>query len=142
MSQPNVYAPCPHLLDNVFPGEPILSNLIQATEELEKDLQFYWLIFQIGRIGPWEQMNADLLYLSDIWGKVFGIEETPNTLEEYVALMDDKSERVRIFEARSKLQHQAVGTRWESEYTLCGHKIRSIGFVAQDGTVAGLDIVF
>lgn len=132
---------CPHLLDNVFPGDSILSNLMEATEEIEKDLQFYWLIFQLGHIGPWESSGIDLLYLSDIWAKVFGINNTPHTLKEYVTLIDDQSDRVRILEARAKLQHQAVGTRWESEYTLCGHKIRSIGFVTQNGTVVGLDMI-
>lgn len=135
------YSHCPHLLDNIFlSDDPILSNLMGAAEEIERDLRFYWLLFQLGRIGPWEQhQHGNDIYLSDIWCKVFGVKVAPATIDNYVKLIDDEGERLRIFEARQKLQRQTVGTRWEAEYTLCGQRIRSIAYVMKDGSVAGID---
>jgi len=128
------------LLDLEVSDNPVLANFLRDVNELEKDMRFHWLTFQFDRIGPWEQSDGKI-GLSDVWCQVFGIKDSPCTLKEYVELIDDAEERRRIYEVRLNLQQQAIGTRWESEYTLCGHKIRSIGLVDQDGIIAGLDMI-
>jgi len=130
------------LLDMASSNNQILTNFIRDVNDLEEAPRFHWLTFQMGRIGPWEQRGGEI-GLSDIWCQVFGTKDShsPCTLQEYVELIDDPEEQTRIYEARLNLQQQAFGTRWESEYTLCGLKIRSIGFVDLDGVIAGLDMI-
>jgi|GEM_PF-1550565 len=128
------------LLDLEVSDNPVLANFLRDVNELEEDQRFYWLTFHIDHIGPWKQRD-DEICLSDAWCKVFGINDSPRTLQGYVKLIDDVEEHRRIYESRLNLQQQAVGTRWESEYTLCGRKIRSIGFVCPDGFIAGLDMI-
>jgi len=128
------------LVDLAFSDDQILTNFLRDVNDIEKDPQFYWLTFHIGRIGPWEQSNGEI-GLSNNWCHVFGTKDSPCTLEEYVKLINDAEERARIYEERMKLQQQAPGTRWKSDCTLCGRKIRSIGLIGQDRFIAGLDMI-
>jgi hypothetical protein len=128
----------PHLFDSEFPAEPILVKLNEAAGEIEKEFQFLKLVFNI---GPWEQFDEIELYVTKAWLRVFGQKENVTTLDDYLELIDNESDRERVREARENLAYQAIGTKWCDEFTICGQRIQSTAFVTQEQTVIGVDIV-
>ncbi len=119
----------PHLFDSEFPDEPILSKLNEAAGEVEKEFQFLNLVFQIGNIGAWEQLDEIELYVTKAWLRIFGQKDNATSLDDYLALIDDPADRERVREARENLPYQAAGTKWSDEYTICGKRIQSTAFI-------------
>lgn len=131
----------PHLFDSDYPEEPILSKLSDAAEEVEKEFQFLNLVFHIGNIGAWEQLDEIELYVTKAWLRIFGQKCNATSLEDYLVLIDDPIDRDRVREARENLVFQAAGTKWNDEYSVCGKRIQSTAFVTTEQTVIGVDVI-
>jgi hypothetical protein len=131
----------PHLFDSEFSTEPILSKLNEAAGEIEKEFQFLKLVFDIGNIGPWEQFDETDLYVTKAWLRIFGQRDNITTLQDYLELIDNESDRKRVREARENLVYQTIGTKWSDEFTIGDKRIQSTAFVTQEQTVIGVDVV-
>ncbi len=102
---------------------------------------FFGFVFRL--VGPWEQFSGEERFIcaSAAWLRMFGkSEDEVVVLENYIDLIDDPLEAQRILKARENLMLQSIGTRWRDTFSICGRKIHSIAFVAQNGHVFGADV--
>ena len=117
------------------------SRIFQAVKEMKSLHEFYESAFQIGGFGPWEQFDRDLLYVTPAWQRLFGLEDAPQTLDEYLDLIDAPDERKRVRAARENLQLRPFGHPWSDSFLLAGQVVRSISLTTKSGRLIGVDAI-
>ncbi len=147
MSDPKSRSKLPNFITSELDDDSIFRNisegLVESLDEIGREVQFLNLVLHTCQIGPWEQFSGEERFIcaSAAWLRMFGkSEEEIVILEDYIDLIDDPLEAQKILKARENLMLQSIGTRWKDTFSICGVKIYSAAFVAQNGHVFGADV--
>lgn len=121
--------------------EDLIARLYEAVGEIDEEHKFYNSAFLAGQIGPWEQFDDSLIYSTKAWSKVLGISPGPQSLYEYIQLIEDEKQREKVRKARLELITQNRGTRWSETFMIAGKKVKSSAFITKKGTLVGVDAI-
>ena len=129
---------CP---ENDFPGNAFLEEIIRSVRHGAREMQRVHVILEAAGIGLWQQ-KSNMLCLSGGWHRIFDVPVGGIfLLENYVALINNPEDRVRVGESRDALHQKPENTLWEDTFSLAGRMIRSVAIVTGCGTVLGADIL-
>ncbi len=116
-------------------------RIVQAVKELKSLHDFYEQAFEVGGFGPWEQLDDNLLYFTPAWCRLFGLKEAPSSLEGYLRLIDDETDRQRVRTGRQNLTLMVHGTQWSDTFRMAGRTVSSACFTMKSGRLVGVDFL-